>query len=608
MAGKNGKARNVFLKAYLWHRLWAIIGVLYLLFLGPFFLRFTPSERNGLLVVGGITAIFLVAIFSFLSYRTVLPFRKFFEEPKGVDRARVLNEVFKVSRKFFFHTLFAFTVGTVFVVFALNYYGILVGYKAVLALLWGIGTAFGVAWVSAVGGDYFLHEFYKSLCIRRDDEIKARKNITSLFVFWFLPGIFFAVYFTGLIVFATAKYDFRMAMEGMAQQIQSAQLVAANASTSNIYTQKIAFLEKVFTGSLLKALMIFGVIIILLASVAPLTAVNRIKSTLQELEKGLRKFGEGDLGGEVLVTSADDLGYLAASFNHMVASMKALVEKIQEASSTISTSADQIQSAVSEQTAMVSENSTAIAEITTAIEQLHKSAQDMVEMAQQLSMLVDRFYMAASEGGEDILSVLSHIKGFVAEIEQISQKMLDLEKKTAKIDEVMHIIESIADETHILSINAAIEAATAGEHGRRFAVVAAEVRRLAEESRKAAKDISTVLEDIKRGVEDTFQATEKSVSNAHKAQKKADRAIEGIRVIREESTKAKDFTQRIVLTINQSKTALDQVSLSMEEIAKATERSLVTMKEIESAVNSLVNVIRELRKHTEKFKLGNGER
>jgi len=596
-------------KAFLWNRFWAIFGVFYLLVLGPNFLKFDPSERAALFKIGGIAALFLVLLFSYFSYRTTLPLKKFFA--RGAERRKPSREImeaaFQIPRRFFVSSVFAFSVGTAAVVYSLYVTDLLSGTKAILAFLWGIGTGLGVGWVSSVGADFFLHDLHRELRVRNTSDIPEKKNLHSMFLFWFTPMVFFAVYYTGIVAFASATHSFDRSVECLTRTgaVQAAFLDGGG--NEGLTAENIALLKKKFASSLSTTVFLFGFTILVLSVIAPVVAVNKIRRTIQEIDRGLEKFSKGDLSDELDVTSFDELGYLSASFNDMIDSMRQLVSKIKEAGSIISSSADQIHSAVEEQTALVAENNSAVAEITSAIQELNQSAAEMVEMANGLSEIVESFHSSAQEGGKNILEVLRRIDDLAAEIESISARMLELDKRASRVDEVIKIISSIADETHILSINAAIEAAAAGEHGKRFSVVASEVRRLADESRKATESIFSVLSEIKKGVEDTLKATEKSVKDAHEAQRKADKAGEGIKMIQEESTKARDYTKRIVLTINQSKTALEQVSLSMGEISQASERSTMSMKEIEEAIGNLLEAIRGLKELADRFRVEDEE-
>ncbi len=590
-------------KAFLWSRFWTLVGVFYLLVLGPYFLKFDPDEREVVLKIGGIAAVALFILFSYISYRITLPIRKFFAEDAEKRRLTrdIIKAAFKIPWKLFFSSAVPFGVGTAAVVYSLYVTGLLSGTEATLIFLWGMGTGLGVGWVSSVGADFFLHDLYRAFKVKNTAEIPEKKNLYSTFLFWFIPMVFFAVYFTGIVAFASATHGFDRSVEHLVRTGTVQVAYMDGGGEVGIPAENIAFVKKKFASSLSTSVFLFGFTILVLSVIAPLVAVNRIKRTIQEVDRGLERFSRGDLSGDLDVTSLDELGFLVATFNDMVASMRQLVSKIKEAGNIISSSADQIHSAVGEQTALVAENNSAVAEITSAIQELNQSAAEMVKMANGLSEIVENFHSAAQEGGENILEVLKRMDDLAAEIESISARMLELDKKTSRVDEVIKIIGSIADETHILSINAAIEAAAAGEHGKRFSVVASEVRRLADESRKATESIFSVLSEIKKGVGETLKATEKSVKDAHEAQRKADRAGEGIRMIQEESTKARDYTKRIVLTINQSKTALEQVSLSMGEISQASERSTLSMKEIEEAIGSLLEVIRELKELADRF-------
>jgi methyl-accepting chemotaxis protein len=206
-------------------------------------------------------------------------------------------------------------------------------------------------------------------------------------------------------------------------------------------------------------------------------------------------------------------------------------------------------------------------------ESVKGAAEQTVEMAQQGSVLV-------REGVEAMDQVRERVG-------DISRKTLFMGEKFREIGKVMDIIKEIAGEIHLLALNAAIESAAAGEHGRRFAVVASEVRRLAEKTRESTESIRSLVTEIQAATEDSVRATEAGRSDVDRWKETIRLSADAFHEIIEMIERTSEAASQISLATHQQTSANDQVVSGMRQIAEMVRSTAGSMKESSSSVAEL---------------------
>ena len=180
--------------------------------------------------------------------------------------------------------------------------------------------------------------------------------------------------------------------------------------------------------------------------------------------------------------------------------------------------------------------------------------------------------------------------------------VLSLSEKAQKIGDVLGIIKEIAGETHLLALNASIEASAAGEFGKRFGVVAAEVRRLAERTKTSAEEIKGVVSEIQAATDAAVLSTELGVKNVEKGVEvvqKAGQSIESILNLTKETT---DASRQIVMATQQQKSATEQVAGTMREISEVVGQTATGLKQSTATVVELNKMADDLKEIVKKFK------
>src|SRR3972149_1632157 len=293
--------------------------------------------------------------------------------------------------------------------------------------------------------------------------------------------------------------------------------------------------------------------IILVSAAGIMTVIIAIFSAfatvkpVQELIKVSKYIGEGKLDQDVKVQSYDEIGTLINVFNTMIGNMRLLIKQSQESSMRVSSVTSEIMASSEEQSSGISEQAASVGEITSTIEELSSSAKQIAANAESVAKVAEDSETTCHHGMEAVsasIHIMEDIKGVTKDS---SGKILSLSEKAQKIGDVLGIIKEIAGEPHLLALNASIEASAAGEFGKRFGVVAAEVRRLAERTKTSAEEIKGVVSEIQVATNAAVLSTELGVKNVEKGVEVVQKAGQSIESILNSTKETTEASRQIVM-------------------------------------------------------------
>ncbi|MBI5677911.1 MAG: HAMP domain-containing protein [Planctomycetes bacterium] len=324
---------------------------------------------------------------------------------------------------------------------------------------------------------------------------------------------------------------------------------------------------------------------------------NEMVKNMRLLARQAAVISQGDL-----TTNVQAKGELANAFNYMLENLRSLIKQSQDSIARISTAAVEMLSSSEEQSSGTSELAASVGEITATIEELSTSAKQIAANAESVAKVAEDSETTCHHGMEAVsasIHIMEDIKGVT---QDSASKILSLSEKAQKIGDVLGIIKEIAGETHLLALNASIEASAAGEFGKRFGVVAAEVRRLAERTKTSAEEIKGVVSEIQVATNAAVLSTEQSVKNVEKGVgvvQKAGQSIESILDLTKETT---DASKQIVMATQQQKSATEQVAVTMKEISEVVGQTAAGLKQTTAAVAELNKLADDLKEIVKKFK------
>jgi methyl-accepting chemotaxis protein len=284
------------------------------------------------------------------------------------------------------------------------------------------------------------------------------------------------------------------------------------------------------------------------------------------LAEAARQVAKGDFSARVTPSGPVEVATLAADFNRMVETIDNLVQRLRGVGAQASGAATQLASAAEEMAATTSEQSASVTETSASME----------ELARTSASIADTINHVAVQAGE----TRENIEQAHSDIEESSQRNLALTERVNEINAILDLINEIADQTNLLALNAAIEAARAGEQGRGFAVVADEVRRLAERSKSSAAEITAIVEGAQKETNATVMAMEKGGKQLQR----------GLGLMEDLS----DAASQVRLTTQQQQTATEQVMEAMEQVSVGSRQMAATAQEIAAAASKKTELANDL--------------
>ncbi len=291
----------------------------------------------------------------------------------------------------------------------------------------------------------------------------------------------------------------------------------------------------------------------------PLVVLRPMRRLLQRVEQIAE--GDGDLRTRVEVSSADELGQLGSAFNRFIDKLQPLIAEVGQVTAEVEAAARGMSSMASANDQLISGEHAAVDQVSTAATEMSSAVHEVARNAQNASDAARQAEDQASAGAQVVSDTIESIRQLAQEVEGTSQTIEALAEEASSIGDVMEVIRGIAEQTNLLALNAAIEAARAGEQGRGFAVVADEVRALAARTQESTKDIQVRIERLQGGVSRAVQAMH---AGSGKARDSVERAA-GVDQALADTTEA---VRRINDMAAQIATACEEQSSVTEEIAR----------------------------------------
>jgi CHASE3 domain sensor protein len=248
----------------------------------------------------------------------------------------------------------------------------------------------------------------------------------------------------------------------------------------------------------------------------------------------------------------------------------ALSAQIGSAVQHVQSSSAELQSAASQQASGAKQQSTAMAEISTTISELLVTTRQIAESARRVAQIAEETAAAARSGDRTVTNARESIGSIRRQVDLVVAHMLELGGKSQQIGAVLDIVSELAEQTNILAINATIEAAGAGESGQRFAVVADEIRKLADRVGASTKEIRTLIDDVRGAVNTTVMVTETGSKAVDAGTKQFDEVLTAFQLIAGLVTTTTEAAREIGLSTKQQTTAVEQVNIATAEVAQTT--------------------------------------
>ncbi|GAA0324915.1 methyl-accepting chemotaxis protein [Oceanobacillus oncorhynchi subsp. oncorhynchi] len=381
-------------------------------------------------------------------------------------------------------------------------------------------------------------------------------------------------------------------------------------------------------ASIIKTLIIVMIVAFLIGAGINAVTIQSILRPINGLKRRAQVISTGDLTEEIKVAKNDEIGQLGNAFNDMQHSLRELISDVEMNAQQVAASAQQLTANADQLTSSSEQVSLAVQEVSSSAENQLDGTEDslrsleevstgvgrIVESTTSVSGYVDQMNEQANVGGQAVSNTLNQMTSIQSSVEDTNKDIHSLLERSKEVSTILKAITDISEQTNLLALNAAIEAARAGEHGKGFAVVADEVRKLAEQSKTSASEISDIVQGIESDVQNAVEKMKQVTTSVNDGLDVSYDAIDKFGEIIRTGETIKPQMEEVTATSEEMSALVEQVTstadglasiarnnaASSEEVAASTEEQLASMQEITAAAKSLSAMAEDL---TEKIKV-----
>jgi len=342
---------------------------------------------------------------------------------------------------------------------------------------------------------------------------------------------------------------------------------------------------------------------LLLGLVAAWVIAGQIVAPLRQALAIANRIADGDLSHDIKATRRDELGQLQRSIGQMTVNLRGLIGGIGDSARQIASAAEQL-SAVTEQTrAGVDSQKQETEQVATAMNQMLATSQEVARHAEQASTAAAEADQQASLGDKVVAEAITHIEHLAQEMGRSGQAMQGLQQESQKIGSVLAVIKSVSEQTNLLALNAAIEAARAGEAGRGFAVVADEVRSLAQRTQQSAEEIEELIGGLHRGTQQVADIMDSSRSLTDNSVELTRRAGDALVSITRTVSVIQEMNPQIAAAAEEQTAVAEEINRSVMKVKDVSEQTSAASQETAAATVQLARLGTDLQVLVGKFKV-----
>lgn len=339
-----------------------------------------------------------------------------------------------------------------------------------------------------------------------------------------------------------------------------------------------------------------GIIVTLLLRRSIITPVQRFMAFVERV-------GSGDLSGAPAETGADEIGRLGVTLNAMVLSLKQIAIQNREANANLGASIAEIRASSQEQAAGVEEQLAAVQETAATVDEITHAGAQVTKRAQEVIAAAQATAQTSADGLRAVDETARVMDAIREQAEIVARNIVALSEKTQAIGDIISTVNDVSERSHLLALNAAIEAAAAGESGRSFAVVAGEMKVLADQAKEATNQVRSILGDVQRGINTSVMLTEEAVKRVVAGKERTEVTQRTIGEITSRVQEGALTFQQIVASTNQQQLGIEQVMGALQNIRQASQQTAAGTRQLNEAAANLATLSQQLQALADRYKI-----
>jgi len=336
-----------------------------------------------------------------------------------------------------------------------------------------------------------------------------------------------------------------------------------------------------------------------------LIVTRGINNSIRRVDQKLRDLasGEADLTQRITITTRDEIGALSDNFNQLMTNLEELVKQVKRSGIQVTTSSTHIAAGTKQLEATATEQAASTNEAVAGAKEISATAQQLLTTMNQVASMSEVTSVAASRGREDLVQMEATMKLIEDAARTVSDRLAAINEKAVNISAVVTTINKVADQTNLLSLNAAIEAEKAGEYGQGFAVVAREIRRLADQTAVATLDIEKTVKEMKNAVASGVMSMDKFTDQIRRAVETVSSVGTQLAEIIEHVQTLNPRFEAVVHGMEAQAKGAQQISDAMLQIGEASQQTAQNLRETNTSISELNDATRNLQREFARFKV-----
>jgi methyl-accepting chemotaxis protein len=330
-------------------------------------------------------------------------------------------------------------------------------------------------------------------------------------------------------------------------------------------------------------------------------SMNDMTDYLREMANLANSIARGDLSVTVQPKSQDDM--FGNAFKKMVDSLYEIIHTLSEDAQNLSATATQLATTSSQQTTIISQQAASIQESLVTLEEIRMTVNQASEKAKSVVSISDHTLEVSKAGQQALSQAIQGMTKIKDQVEIIAKNIFELTTKTAQIGEITASVNDIAEQSKLLSVNAAIEAVKAGEFGKGFGVVASEVKSLANESKRATAQVHSILDEIQRATTSTALVTEEGTKRAESGVNEIRQIGENFNRLYQVILESSNAAKQIASVTYQQVTGIEQINMGMSSISEAANESVIGAQQQSSTAQNLSSLAARMNQIVKQYRL-----